>query len=245
MTTKISWNEYDKLPYDTFMWQGIDGTKVLAHFATGCDANSEGHFTTYNSYLEPDQVIGGWKRYSNKDLNQEYLISFGYGDGGGGPTVEMLEHGHRMGKGIDGCPTVVQQSSRKFFEELEKQVINDPKLPTWAGELYLEFHRGTLTSEALVSGAAKLPRFELVRPPSIINRTTVTNMQAGLLYGHIGQVTYIIQKMREELGRSDAVVVATGGLAALIVDEAKSIDSFDGLLTLKGLRLIYEKNKAE
>jgi len=148
MTTKISWNEYDKLPYDTFMWQGIDGTKVLSHFATGCDVGSTGHFTTYNSYLEPDQVIGGWKRYSNKDLNQEYLISFGYGDGGGGPTVEMLEHGHRMSKGIEGCPVVKQQSSLAFFKDLESQVMGDPKLPTWAGELYLQFHRGTLTSQA-------------------------------------------------------------------------------------------------
>jgi len=148
MTTKISWNEYDKLPYDTFLWQGIDGTRVLAHFATGCDANSTGHFTTYNSYLEPDQVIGGWKRYSNKDLNQEYLISFGYGDGGGGPTIDMLEHGHRMGKGIEGCPVVKQQPALAFFKELEAQVIDDPKLPVWAGELYLQFHRGTLTSEA-------------------------------------------------------------------------------------------------
>jgi len=156
MTTKISWNEYDKFPYDTFMWQGIDGTKVLSHFATGSDYKKgnqpawmpSGHFTTYNSYLEPNQVIGGWQRYSNKDLNQEYLISFGYGDGGGGPTKEMLEHGHRMGKGIEGCPVVKQMPSREFFEELEKKVIHDPKLPTWAGELYLQFHRGTLTSEA-------------------------------------------------------------------------------------------------
>ncbi|MDR2687751.1 MAG: glycosyl hydrolase-related protein, partial [Oscillospiraceae bacterium] len=109
---------------------------------------SDGHYTTYNTYLEPDQVIGGWKRYSNKDLNQEYLISFGYGDGGGGPTVEMLEHGRRMARGIEGCPTVKQMPSRQFFEELEAKVINDPHLPTWAGELYLQFHRGTLTSQA-------------------------------------------------------------------------------------------------
>ena len=148
MTTKISWNEYDKFPYDTFLWQGIDGTKVLSHFATGCKANSTGHFTTYNTYLEPDEVIGGWKRYSNKDLNQEYLISFGYGDGGGGPTVEMLEHGKRMARGIEGCPAVKQMPARQFFEDLEAKVMGEPRLPTWAGELYLQFHRGTLTSQA-------------------------------------------------------------------------------------------------
>ena len=149
MTTKISWSEYDKFPHDTFQWQGIDGTKVLSHFATGCEAKTDNHFTTYNSYLDPDQIIGGWKRYSNKDLNQEYLISFGYGDGGGGPTVEMLEHGQRMARGIEGCPVVKQMPSRKFFEDLETKVIEDPKLPTWQGELYLQYHRGTLTSEAL------------------------------------------------------------------------------------------------
>jgi len=149
MTTKISWNEYDKFPHDTFLWSGIDGTKVLSHFATGCDVKSEGHFTTYNSYLDPDQIIGGWKRYSNKDLNQEYLISFGHGDGGGGPTIDMLEHGQRMARGIEGCPVVKQMPSREFFEDLEAKVMDDPKLPTWQGELYLQFHRGTLTSEAL------------------------------------------------------------------------------------------------
>ncbi len=151
MTTKISWNEYDKVPFDTFKWQGIDGTSVLAHFATGTGVNKShvpSHFTTYNSYLSPDQVIGGWQRYSNKDLNSEYLISFGYGDGGGGPTVEMLEHGHRMAKSIEGCPRVVQQPALDFFRQLDEQVSGDEHLPTWRGELYLQFHRGTLTAQA-------------------------------------------------------------------------------------------------
>lgn len=149
MTTKISWSEYDKFPHDTFMWQGIDGTRVLSHFATGCDAKDSGHFTTYNSYLSPNQVIGGWQRYSNKNLNQEYLISYGYGDGGGGPTIDMLEHGKRMERGIEGCPVVRQMPSQQFFKELEASVKDDPKLPHWQGELYLQYHRGTLTSEAL------------------------------------------------------------------------------------------------
>ncbi|MDR0530685.1 MAG: glycosyl hydrolase-related protein [Oscillospiraceae bacterium] len=151
MTTKISWNEYDKLPCDTFLWQGIDGTRVLSHFSPGADALQEripSFFTTYNSYLSPNQIIGGWKRYSNKDLNQEFLISYGFGDGGGGPTVDMLEHGRRMARGIEGCPLVVQQPARKFFEQLEQQVTGNPHLPVWSGELYLEYHRGTLTSQA-------------------------------------------------------------------------------------------------
>ena len=99
-----------------------------------------------------------------------------------------------------------------------------------------------LASEALVSGAAKLPRFELVRPDAVIGRTTVQNLQAGLFYGYVGQVNYIIHKMKQEIGNDKAFVVATGGMARLISPESKEIDKLDGLLTLKGLRLIYERN---
>lgn len=102
-----------------------------------------------------------------------------------------------------------------------------------------------LSSEALVSSTSKLPKFELIKPPTVINRNTVQNMQAGLLYGHIGMVTYLIQRMREEIKAPDAKVIATGGLALLIDGENGAIDVLDGLLTLKGLRLIYEKNRED
>lgn len=151
MTTKISWNEYNRLPFDTFEWQGIDGTKVLSHFSPGChksDDYRETFQTTYNTYLSPKQVIGGYERYGQKDIGKDYLISYGYGDGGGGPTREMLEFDKRMAKGIEGCPVTVQSTARSFFEKLGKDVSDNRYLPTWAGELYLEFHRGTLTSEA-------------------------------------------------------------------------------------------------
>ena len=100
-----------------------------------------------------------------------------------------------------------------------------------------------LTSEALVSGTAKLPRFELVRPERVISRTTVTNLQAGVIYGFIGQVDYLVQKFRKELDAPDALVVATGGMARLVAEEDGIIDQLDGILTLKGLRLIYERNR--
>ena len=100
-----------------------------------------------------------------------------------------------------------------------------------------------LTSEALVSGTAKLPRFELVKPDHVIGRTTVTNLQAGVIYGYIGQVNYLVQRFRKELGAPDALVVATGGMARLVADEVGTIDRLDGILTLKGLRLIYERNR--
>ncbi|MGI6745939.1 MAG: alpha-mannosidase [Acutalibacteraceae bacterium] len=151
MTTKISWNEYNRLPFDTFRWQGIDGTKVLSHFSPGggkSDDYRESFQTTYNVYLSPRQIIGGYDRYGQKDLGKNYLISYGHGDGGGGPTREMLEHDKRMAKGIEGCPVTVQSTARNFFEQLQKDVSGNRFLPIWVGELYLEFHRGTLTSEA-------------------------------------------------------------------------------------------------
>ncbi|MEG0741774.1 MAG: type III pantothenate kinase [Clostridia bacterium] len=100
-----------------------------------------------------------------------------------------------------------------------------------------------LTSEALVSGTAKLPRFELVKPDRVIGRTTVSNLQAGFIYGYIGQVDYLVTKIRRELGAPNAFVVATGGMARLVADDDHIINKLDGLLTLKGLRIIYERNR--
>jgi type III pantothenate kinase len=102
-----------------------------------------------------------------------------------------------------------------------------------------------LAAEALVEHTAKLPRFELTKPANVIGRNTISGMQAGIVYGYVGQVTYLIKKMKEELGEPNAKVVATGGLALLVSGETDAIDVLDGLLTLKGLRIIYEKNHEE
>ena len=101
-----------------------------------------------------------------------------------------------------------------------------------------------LAAEALTEHAAKLPRFELVKPETVIGRNTITNLQAGIVYGYVGQVTYLVKKFREELKTPSAKVIATGGLALLVADETDSIDVLDGILTLKGLRIIYERNIA-
>lgn len=102
-----------------------------------------------------------------------------------------------------------------------------------------------ISSEALFKRAAKLPRIELVRPDSIIGKTTVTSMQSGIVYGYIGQVDYIVNKMKSEILKveeKNPIVIATGGLAKLIKDESTTIDIIEPFLTLKGLKLIYEKN---
>ena len=99
-----------------------------------------------------------------------------------------------------------------------------------------------IASEALVRGTSKLPNFELVKPESVIGRNTITNLQAGMIYGYVGQVEYLVNKMKYEIGREDVTVVATGGMARMIASETKVIDKIYGLLTLNGLRLIYERN---
>ncbi len=151
MTTKLAWNQINKIPNDTFMWRGIDGSEVLTHLITtlglGQDPK-ENFFTTYNGLLHPDAIMGGWERYQNKEINNDILISYGYGDGGGGPTRQMLEISKRMEKGVKGIPKVRQEGSLTYFTDLEKKVKDNRRLETWEGEFYFEYHRGTYTSMA-------------------------------------------------------------------------------------------------
>ena len=148
MTTKLAWNQFNKVPYDTMRWRGIDGTEVLTHLITTLDVEQPvaNFFTTYNGMLHPGAVMGGWMRYQNKDINNDILISYGYGDGGGGPTREMLETSVRMEKGVKGIPKVRQEFARTYFDELKDRVEGNKRLPVWEGEFYFEYHRGTLTS---------------------------------------------------------------------------------------------------
>ena len=99
-----------------------------------------------------------------------------------------------------------------------------------------------ISAEALWEKAAKLPKIEIKKPKSILAQETISSMQAGLMYGQIGQTEYIIKKVKEETSFADLKVVATGGLGRTIADETDSIDIYDSSLTLDGLRIIYEKN---
>lgn len=150
MTTKLAWNEFNKIPNDTMEWEGIDGSRILTHMITtlGVDQPESSFFTTYNGMLQPDAIMGGWNRYQNKQINNDILICYGYGDGGGGPTRAMLENSERMKCGIKGIPKVRQAFSGVYFDELNERVKENKRLPEWVGELYFEFHRGTYTSMA-------------------------------------------------------------------------------------------------
>ena len=101
----------------------------------------------------------------------------------------------------------------------------------------------TISSEALFQKASKLPRVDLIKPEKVLNKNTVNSMQAGIVYGYVGMVDYLVKKMEEELNTRLKQVIATGGLASVIASESKVITQVEDMLTLEGLRIIYEKNK--
>jgi alpha-mannosidase len=144
LTTKISWSQFNRFPYDTFRWRGANGAELLTHFVTTPDSDSL--FFTYNGRFTPAEVSGLWKQYRQKDANEELLLLYGYGDGGGGPTAEMLEAGRAL-QNLPGLPAVAQTLPEAYFERLVERVGHE-RLPVWDGELYLEYHRGTYTTQA-------------------------------------------------------------------------------------------------
>lgn len=149
MTTKISWNQYNRMPHDTFWWKGIDGSEVLTHFITTPEpwAERSSWFYTYNGKLFPRTVQGVWDAYSEKKMNKDLLISFGFGDGGGGVNRDMLEYRRRLDR-IPGLPNLKMSTAGEYFRRLHDTVEDtDQYVHTWDGELYLEYHRGTYTSQ--------------------------------------------------------------------------------------------------
>jgi len=160
-TIKIGWSQYNRLPFDSFWWQGLDGTKVLTHFSTTKNPESV-HASTYNSDASPGQILGTWLNFQNKDdappgKNLPLLMSYGWGDGGGGPTREMVENILELEE-FPSAPRTRSGRVVDFYHELEA-VSED--LPVWNGELYLEFHRGTYTTQARNKRANRKMEFAL------------------------------------------------------------------------------------
>lgn len=149
MTTKISWNQYNRMPHDTFFWKGMDGSEVLTHFITTPEPWNEpgSWFYTYNGLLTAKTVKGVWDAYSEKEMNKDLLISYGYGDGGGGVNRDLLEARRRIDK-LPGLPSLKTSTAGEYFRKLKETVKEtDQYVHTWDGELYLEYHRGTYTSQ--------------------------------------------------------------------------------------------------
>ena len=158
VTSKLSWNDTNAMPHDTFRWRGLDGTEVLAYLLTApIDWSTDTWLTdpehplrgvaTYNAHMTPFEVAGVWERYRDKAQNDTVLYPFGHGDGGGGPTAEMLEKARRMAV-YPGLPRLTPAPAGPFLQALHDRLFADPSTPVWDGELYLEHHRGVYTSQA-------------------------------------------------------------------------------------------------
>lgn len=135
LTQKISWNDTNLFPHHTFLWEGIDGTQVFTHFPPA---------DTYNSMISAAELHLAESKFQERGKSNTSLLPFGWGNGGGGPTRDMVEAAERA-KNLEGSPKVVFSSPEKFF----KVAIADyKKPPVWVGELYLELHRATSTTQA-------------------------------------------------------------------------------------------------
>ncbi|GAA3563986.1 glycoside hydrolase family 38 C-terminal domain-containing protein [Microlunatus spumicola] len=135
LTQKISWNDSNVMPHSTFRWEGIDGTQVFTHFPP---------VDTYNSELSAEELARAERNFTEKAVANRSLVPFGHGDGGGGPTREMVAAARRTAS-LEGSPSVRLASPVEFFTDAQAEL---PDAPVWSGELYLEFHRGTYTSQA-------------------------------------------------------------------------------------------------
>ena len=136
-TYKLNWSETNDFPHDLFLWEGIDGSRIVAH-------TFENPGTDYNGDVTPHDLYGTWRNFGGKRHHPESIFSFGWGDGGGGPSEKMLENYDRL-KSFPAMPRLRMSRMDDFFASLPTD-----SLPKWVGELYLELHRGTLTTQARV-----------------------------------------------------------------------------------------------
>ncbi|MFI6654037.1 alpha-mannosidase [Streptomyces sp. NPDC050523] len=135
LTQKISWNQTNKFPHHTFWWEGIDGTRIFTHFPP---------VDTYNARFSGEEMDRAVRNYAEKGGGTRSLAPFGWGDGGGGPTREIMERARRLAD-LEGSPKVVVEHPDTFFAKAREEY---PDAPVWNGELYLELHRATYTSQA-------------------------------------------------------------------------------------------------
>jgi alpha-mannosidase len=166
LTQKISWNDTNRMPHHTFDWEGIDGTRVFTHFPPS---------DTYNAAISAKELARAQRQYAEKGPANSSLLPFGWGNGGGGPTREMVAAAHRA-HDLEGSPRVTMRGPREFFEAAESEY---PNRPVWQGELYLEFHRGTYTSQAKTKSGNRRSE-HLLREAELW--ATLANVRLGVEY---------------------------------------------------------------
>lgn len=155
VTSKISWNDTNSMPYDSFLWEGLDGSEIFTNLLTTQEMPENGtkvNYVNYNGDITPSWIKGTYQRFHHKEYTDRVLNAFGFGDGGGGPTRKMLEIQRRMAFGLPGYPKTEMSSLANHLDlvwgSFKENAKNLQRTPHWTGELYLEYHRGTYTSMA-------------------------------------------------------------------------------------------------
>ncbi len=176
VTSKISWNDTNTMPFDSFIWRGIDGSEIPTDFITTQDFERGGKFsneTTYVGVINPSMTAGAWNRYQQKEYSDEVMLVYGWGDGGGGPTADMLEQQRRLSFGLPGLPKTKISSLKEHLDKMRAKFSEAcreiGRTPEWSGELYLEFHRGTYTSMAENKRYNRRAELMLQRTESILS----------------------------------------------------------------------------
>lgn len=174
---KLGWNQYNRLPYDSFWWQGLDGSRVLAHFSTTPDNFSPGGaISTYSARATPKEVIGTWTNFQQKEFQKTLLMSFGHGDGGGGPTRRMID-GIKIMHSFPATPRTRFGRVFDFYKKMENEA--GEYLPTWNGELYVEGHRGTYTTHGAIKRANRQAESSLHDAEFLATLATLVNADYG------------------------------------------------------------------
>ena len=228
LTQKLSWNRFNRPDAHTFVWQGVDGSEVLAHYPPA---------DNYNSDVSVDEVLFARREFKNHDSSGTSLLVYGFGDGGGGPTRAMLERLRRM-RDLEGLPRVRSATSDEFFSALEAE---DAERPVVVGELYFEYHRGVYTSQAFVKrgnrvceqllhdaeflGAARgdYPRAELDRLWKLLLlqqfHDILPGSSIGLVYDDARRdFAELESSLHELIGDGDALVNTVGVARREVVD---------------------------
>lgn len=195
VTSKISWNDTNMMPMDMFYWEGIDGTEIFTSFITaqdfgGIPGKIGKNRTTYVGTVTPSFVKGTWDRFQQKEYTDRIFLTYGFGDGGGGPTKEMLEVQRRTARGIPTVPVTKTDTLNAYLDavkqEFDTACRRTGRTPRWVGELYLEFHRGTYTSIAKVKKSNRYSEFLLGNAEAL----SVTDLHFGGSYDSEGLNKY-------------------------------------------------------
>ncbi len=226
LTQKISWNSVNAFPFHTFQWEGIDGSRVITHFPPE---------NNYNGPNTPSSLIGGQNRFREKDVLDEFLCLFGIGNGGGGPKEEYVERGLRL-QALNGCPRLGFGKAQDFFDRLGGKA---DVLDVWVGELYLERHRATYTTQAKAKlGNRRLeqslrlaeflcacaapgayPRAEF----DAIWKTLLTNQFHDIIPGSSIHHVYEVAEREYDEGRTRCAELAANAAARLFTADAEAL----------------------